>query len=139
MLFFILGYFLPFYISNSPEKSKFRKNLKKHLEISSFYNSVPKIMIKCYTVPEIWCMIDVIIFHFGPFFALPPLDRKFKEISSFYTSVAKIMIICYSLPEIWCVTDTEILGWCPAGSVLPHGEKVPLWPWLVTLPVMVSQ
>ena len=20
----------------------------------------------------------------------------------------------------------EILGWCPAGSVLPHGEKVPL-------------
>ena len=22
--------------------------------------------------------------------------------------------------------DNEILGWCPAGSVLPHGEKVPL-------------
>ena len=22
--------------------------------------------------------------------------------------------------------DIEILGWCPAGSVLPHGEKVPL-------------
>ena len=20
----------------------------------------------------------------------------------------------------------KILGWCPAGSVLPHGEKVPL-------------
>ena len=27
--------------------------------------------------------------------------------------------------------DIEILGWCPAGSVLPHGEKVPLSPgWL---------
>ena len=22
--------------------------------------------------------------------------------------------------------DIKILGWCPAGSVLPHGEKVPL-------------
>ena len=22
--------------------------------------------------------------------------------------------------------DFEILGWCPAGSLLPHGEKVPL-------------
>ena len=22
--------------------------------------------------------------------------------------------------------DSEILGWCPAGSVLPHGEKVSL-------------
>ena len=22
--------------------------------------------------------------------------------------------------------DFEILGWCPAGPVLPHGEKVPL-------------
>ena len=26
-----------------------------------------------------------------------------------------------SLPETF-----KILGWCPAGSVLPHGEKVPL-------------
>ena len=34
--------------------------------------------------------------------------------------------------------DIEILGWCPAGSVLPHGEKVPLRPWMVTLIVMVS-
>ena len=25
------------------------------------------------------------------------------------------------LPETF-----KILGWCPAGSVLPHGEKVPL-------------
>ena len=23
--------------------------------------------------------------------------------------------------------DIEILGWCPAGPVLPHGEKVPLY------------
>ena len=35
--------------------------------------------------------------------------------------------------------DFEILGWCPAWSVLPHGEKVPLYPWLATLLVMVSR
>ena len=42
-LFVILGYFLPFYPHNSPKKWKFQKNEKKnHLEISSFYQSVPK-------------------------------------------------------------------------------------------------
>ena len=35
--------------------------------------------------------------------------------------------------------DFEILGWCPAGPVLSHGEKVPLQPWFATLLVMVSQ
>ena len=36
-------------------------------------HSVPKIMIICYTVPEIWGMTDVIvIFHFGLFFVLLP-------------------------------------------------------------------
>ena len=30
--------------------------------------------------------------------------------------------------------DIEIPGWCPAGPVLPHGEKVPLKPWLATHP-----
>ena len=55
-------------------KMKISKKWKKHLEISSFYTSVPKIMIICYTVPEIWHMTDVIvIFHFGLFFALLPL------------------------------------------------------------------
>ena len=54
-------------------KIKILKKWKKYLEISSFYTSVPKIMIICYTVPEIWCVTDVIvIFHFGLFFALLP-------------------------------------------------------------------
>ena len=31
----------------------------------------------CYTVPELWCVEDVTIFHFGLFFALlPPLQAK---------------------------------------------------------------
>ena len=51
-------------------KIKILKNWKKSLEISSFYTSVPKIMIICKPVPEIWHVTDVIIFHFGPFFAL---------------------------------------------------------------------
>ena len=56
------------------QKIKILKKWKKHLEILSFYTSVPKIMIICYTVPEIWCVTDVIvIFHFGLFFALLPL------------------------------------------------------------------
>ena len=69
------------------QKIKILKKWKKHLEISSFYTSVPKIMIICYTVPEIWCMTDVITFHFGPFLALFPanspknqnLKKKWKK------------------------------------------------------------
>ena len=53
-----------------PKKPKFWKNEKNFLEISSFYICIPKIMIRWCTVPEIWCMTDVIIFHFGPFFSL---------------------------------------------------------------------
>ena len=34
-------------------KIQILKNWKKHLEIWSFYHSLPKIMIICYTVPEI--------------------------------------------------------------------------------------
>ena len=53
---------------------KILKEWKKYLEISSFYTSVPKIMIICYNVPEIWSATDVIvIFHVGLFFThLPP-------------------------------------------------------------------
>ena len=53
------------------QRMKIFKKWKKHLEIS-FYTSVPKIMIIYYTVPEIKSVTDVIIFHFGQFFALLP-------------------------------------------------------------------
>ena len=57
---------------NSLKNKKFKKmKKKKYLEIS-FYISVPKILIICCNVPEIWCMTDVNIFHFGLFFALLP-------------------------------------------------------------------
>ena len=36
-------------------------------------------MIICYTVPGIWCVTDIIISHFRPFFALlPPTAPKMK-------------------------------------------------------------
>ena len=73
------------------------------MEISSFYISVPEIMIIRYAVPEIWCVTDlIVIFHFGLFFALATsltahkikISKQWKkhlEISSFYTSVPKII------------------------------------------------
>ena len=57
---------------NSLKNENFKK-MKKHQDISSFYTSVPQLMIICYTVPEIWHVMDAIIFHFGLFCALYPL------------------------------------------------------------------
>ena len=53
------------------QKMKISKKWKKHLDISSFYTTVPKIMIICYTVPEIWHVADVIVISYlKRFFAL---------------------------------------------------------------------
>ena len=64
--------FFSFWINLPPnyQEIKILKKWKKRLEISSFCMSVPKIMIICYAVPEIWHVTDVIIFHFGLFFTL---------------------------------------------------------------------
>ena len=43
---------------SQPKKWKFQKKWKKRLDISSFYTCVPKIMIRWFTVPEIWCTTD---------------------------------------------------------------------------------
>ena len=62
-----LGHFCTF-TPPTTQKIKILKKWKTHIEISSFYKLVPKIMIICYTIPEIWCITDVIsIFHFGLF------------------------------------------------------------------------
>ena len=79
--YFHFGQFLPFY----PPIFAFlpKKKEKKRLEISSFYTSAPKIMIIYFTVPEIRCMMDVIVtFHFGLCFALlSPLTAQKMKIS----------------------------------------------------------
>ena len=78
----------PIYLPSSPPK-KNSKNWKKHLEMSSFNTSVPKIMITClpkimiicFTVPEIWRVTDVIvIFSFWAIFCpfIPLTDWNLK-------------------------------------------------------------
>ena len=67
VIIFHFGLFFDLYLPNNP-KIKIKKKMKKTPGDIIIYNSVPKIMIKCYTVPEIWHVMDVIIFHFGPFF-----------------------------------------------------------------------
>ena len=54
-------YFCPF--TPSPLKSQKMKisKMKKNPGDIIFYTSVPKIMIIPYTVPEIWCMTDIIV------------------------------------------------------------------------------
>ena len=138
--FVILDNFLPFYPPRNQKNQNFEKKKrkkKKTLEIISFDTNVPQIMIICYTVPQIWHMMDVtVMLHFGLFFALlpppfppspPPLppsppppppfpwkrkiSKKWKkqlEISSFYTSVPKIIIIWYTVAEIQRMMDVII-------------------------------
>ena len=120
----MMGYFLPFYPPNSQKNENFKKMKKKKKKNAwrFHHTGVPKLMIICYTVPEIWCVMDVIaFFHSGLFFAfLPPNSpknqnflKKWKrhlEISSFYTSVLKIVIICYTVPEIWRVMDVIVIS-----------------------------
>ena len=122
----IFCHFGPFFDLLSPlttPKIKILKQWKKTLEISSFYSSAPKIMIICYTVPEIWPVTELIfIFHFKtiacPF--KPPNDskkirikkmKKCLEIPSFYTGVSKVMITWGTVPEIWCMKDGQTNRW----------------------------
>ena len=69
--FVILDHFCPPPIPHPPlttRKIKILKKWKKHFEILPFYASVPKIMIICFTVREIWSVKNVIVvFHFFAF------------------------------------------------------------------------
>ena len=68
---------------NSQKNENFKKKRKKCLQTSSFYTNVPKLMIISYTIPQIWCMMNVIVlFHFGLIFSLllPNSSKnKFKK------------------------------------------------------------
>ena len=113
----ILDHFLPLPPNNLKNQNSVKKK-KKSREISSFYTSVPKIMIICYTVPEIQHMMDVdFIFHFWLFFCFftPITAQKIKSLYkwkkcleiSFYTCVTKIKITWCRVPEIRCVTEGQ--------------------------------
>ena len=76
------------FTSLTAQKIKILKKWIKHMEISSLNNSVPKIMIICYTVPEVWHVTDVIIFCFGSFF-LPFYPPNSPKKSKFYKNEKK--------------------------------------------------
>ena len=61
------------------QKIKIFKKWKKYPDISSFWICLPKIMIRWCTVPEIWCVTDVIILHYELFFALWDPNRPKNE------------------------------------------------------------
>ena len=72
------------YYHFTARKIKIKNKWKNCQEISSFYISVPKIMISWCMVPEICCMTDVIVIsHFGLFFALlspnSPKNQNFEK------------------------------------------------------------
>ena len=112
--------FCPFAFLTSQKIKIKQKWKKKHLEISSFYNSVPKIMIICYTIPEIWCVTNVIIFHFGPFFGHPHnkpknqnLKKKMKEMPGdiiiFHMCTKNYDQMMYISSDMVCKGQTD--GW----------------------------
>ena len=101
------------------------------LEISSFYTNVPKVMIICYTVPEIRHVTDVIhIFHFGLFFALLPHWRSKKSKCQKNEKTPGNIIILHMctknndemmyVPEIWCATDGRTDGQSHIQRWVPH-------------------
>ena len=83
VIVFILGYFFCPFTSLIARKIKIKKKKKrkKSLEISSFYNSIPKIIIICYTVPEIWCVTYVNYFSFWAIFCpFTPMKKMPEDI-----------------------------------------------------------
>ena len=69
----------------------FKKNKEKHLEISLFYNCVPKILM-------LWSAVFENDLQFWKI-KISKKWKKYLEMSSFYTCASKITIICM-LPEI---------------------------------------
>ena len=89
---------------NNPENQNFEKKKKKAPGDIVILQRCTKNHDHIYIVPEIWCMMDIIVlFHFGlifcPFTPTNSLNnqnfnkmKKHLEISSFYTITTKIMI-----------------------------------------------
>ena len=96
-------------------------------------------MIRWCMVPEIWCVTDVIIFHFGPFFALLPLNSpKNKNFEKLKKTSGGIIILhihtknydqMCTVPEIRCMTYVIIFHFVPFFAFLPpiQPEKSKFW------------
>ena len=82
---------IPAWKNEISKKKKKKKKKKNRLMISSFYTSVPKIMIICYNVPEISPVTNaIVIFHFGLFCAYL-VHRFFTSSLGYKTSSEKFL------------------------------------------------
>ena len=110
--------FWAIFCPNSPKNENFKKTKKKHLEILSFCTSVPKIMIICYTVPEIWRKtVAVVSFPFWTIF-LPFYPRNSQKKSKFWNNEKKsgYIIILHKCTKnydhrVYCSWDTACDKW----------------------------
>ena len=125
-MFFILGYFLPFYLPNSPKNQNFEKMKKTPGDIiilhmctknydQMMYSSWDMVRDRCNCYFSFW---DI----FCPF--TPLTAQKIKilkkwntclKISSFCICVPKIMIRWCMVSEVWCAmcrqTDRRVDRW----------------------------
>ena len=112
-----MGYFLPFYPSNSLKNQNFKKMRKTHRDIIILHKctKIHDHMLNCS-----WDMVRHICNYFSfwaifcPFTPLTAQKSKFQknekkilEISSFYTCVPKVMIRWCTISQIWCATDGQ--------------------------------
>ena len=88
-------------------------------------------MIICYTVPEIWCMMDIIIFHFELFFALELFELFFWDIIILHkcTINNNHMIIWLLRYQLQQTNFFAILGhfWPFYLSNSPKNENIKKW------------
>ena len=115
------------------------KKMKKTLEISSFYTSLPKFMIICYTVPEIWRVTDVLLFFIlGYIFPIykwkkmkQPKTWKFQKNEkkkAWRYHFMQIMITYYTVPEIWHVKHVIVIfHFGLFFALLPPSPLSPTW------------
>ena len=116
LLFFISGYFLPFYPPNSPKNKNF-KTMKKMPGYMILLHKCTKNhdhMLNCF-----WDMVcdgcNCYFSFWATFCLLTPLTaqkmkiskqwKKYLEKSSIYTCVPKMMIRWCMVPEIWYAID----------------------------------
>ena len=109
-------FFLSSWATLTPWKMKI-SNMKTPLEISSFYTSVPQIMlyyswdmapVACNCYFSFWAIFSPFIPLTAQKIKISHTKKKHLEVSSFNTSVQKIMIISFIVSEIWHLTDVVV-------------------------------
>ena len=100
------------------QKMKISENEKSTWRYHHFTQVYQKSWSYWHTVPEIWCVMYVIVtLHFGPFFALLSQNEKKNEKKQktpgdiiILHMCTKIMTRWCTVPEIWCATDMRTDG-----------------------------